>query len=177
MGRIEKDIPQRGIWREHILTFVCVGSQKYRFDRLIKAVDELASKNVLDDVFIQTGHSSYIPAYCKSEKFICHNEFNEYMQKADLIITHGGTGVIVTASKLGKQIIAVPRKAEYKEHIDDHQFQIVDAFYEKEYIRKVVEMNELGKAVLELKKNPIKIFYDRTGNIPEIINEFIIKNI
>ena len=43
--------------------FITLGSQKFQFNRLLKAVDELCEKGTIDaeDVFAQIGYSDYIP--------------------------------------------------------------------------------------------------------------------
>ena len=50
------------------------------------------------------------------------------MEKANIVITHGGTGAIIGAVKKGKKVIAVPRLAKYGEHVDDHQLQLIKQF-------------------------------------------------
>ena len=55
-------------------------------------------------------------------------KLKELIEKADLIITHGGVGSIVTALKMHKKVIAVPRLSGFYEHVNDHQIQIVDTF-------------------------------------------------
>ena len=50
------------------------------------------------------------------------------MEKANIVITHGGTGAIIGAVKKGKKVIAVPRLAKYGEHVDDHQLQLIKKF-------------------------------------------------
>lgn len=43
--------------------FITLGSQKFQFNRLLKAVDELCEKGTVDaeDVFAQIGYSDYLP--------------------------------------------------------------------------------------------------------------------
>lgn len=62
--------------------------------------------------------------------FIVENldEFSNEMEKANIVITHGGTGAIIGAVKKGKKVIAVPRRAKYGEHVDDHQLQLIKQF-------------------------------------------------
>lgn len=77
------------------------------------------------------------------------------------------------SAKKGKKVIAVPRRAKYGEHADDHQFQIVDFLYENGYVYKVVEMSELKKAIEEaMGSAPLKAFTS-TGHIIDIIEDFI----
>ena len=44
------------------MVFITLGSQKFQFNRLLRAVDELIEKKVIqEDVFAQTGYSDYEP--------------------------------------------------------------------------------------------------------------------
>ena len=107
--------------------FITLGSQKFQFNRLLKAVDELCEKGTLDaeDVFAQIGYSDYLPKNFNYKKFLDRDEFSKEMSKAEIVITHGGTGAIIGAVKKGKKVIAVPRRAKYGEHVDDHQLQFL----------------------------------------------------
>ncbi|MCI2239888.1 hypothetical protein MO973_36985 [Paenibacillus sp. TRM 82003] len=51
-------------------------------------------------------------------------ELGAAMREADLVVAHAGTGVALEALQAGKLPILVPRRAEFAEHIDDHQEQI-----------------------------------------------------
>ena len=47
------------------MIFVTVGTHEQPFDRLVKAIDELKRDQLItDDIFIQTGYSTYSPKYC-----------------------------------------------------------------------------------------------------------------
>ena len=67
-------------------------------------------------------------------KFISNEDMGKLVQKADIIICHAGVGTIFDGLHLGKKIIAVPRYAKYKEHVDDHQLEICDALENEKYI-------------------------------------------
>ena len=71
--------------------------------------------------------------------FISYQEMDQLIDKADLIITHGGTGSIITPLKKGKKVIACSRLSRYKEHVDSHQEQLVKTFAQEGYILKLNE--------------------------------------
>ena len=52
----------------------------------------------------------------------------------NILITHGGVGSIISGLKKDKKVIAVPRLEKYKEHVNDHQLQIIENFNNKKYI-------------------------------------------
>ena len=51
--------------------FITLGSQKFQFNRLLKAIDELCEKGTVDaeDVFAQIGYSDYLPKNFSNKSF------------------------------------------------------------------------------------------------------------
>ena len=178
MGIIARSISRCSIRGEHILIFVCVGSRGYQFNRLLVAVDKLVGNGELvDRVFAQIGSSSYLPQHYEYRRYLSADEFRQYQMEADLIITHGGTGAIIGALKLGKQVIAFPRLARYGEHTDDHQLQVSTVLAEAGYLKCVVDENDLLPTILQLKKEPIQLKYSRESMVQETIMRFIQKQV
>ena len=156
------------------MIFVCVGSREYQFDRLIRKLDELIEQgSITETVFAQIGQSSYIPKFYDYERFMDVEKFKEYQRKADLIISHGGTGALIGALKLGKQVIAVPRLAKYGEHTDDHQTQVAGVLAEEGHLRCVLDMERLGEIIHLSRVSPIEKRYDKPSRILNIINDFL----
>ena len=152
------------------MIFVCVGSRDYQFNRLLKALDELVAEGkIKDEIVAQTGLSEYEPRNYTWYRYLDRDVFKDYQQKADLIISHGGTGALVGALKLGKQVIAVPRLAQYGEHIDDHQTQVCGALADEGYLRQVLDMQELGAVIEQCKQDPIIKKYDKPSNVLPMI--------
>jgi UDP-N-acetylglucosamine transferase subunit ALG13 len=159
------------------LIFVCVGSRKSQFNRLIEEVDKLVGKGTIrEEVIAQIGVSDYMPKNLTYYRFLSQNDFELYQNKADLIISHAGTGAIIGALKNGKKVIAVPRLYRYGEHIDDHQTQISGVLAAEGYLREVIDMDKLGETILEAIEHPITKKYNRPSNIISLIEAFIDKN-
>ena len=113
------------------MIFVTVGSQKFPFDRLIRQVDRMAEdRTITGEVVVQTGHSGYVPRFCRGRAFYDREEFGALLERCDILITHGGAGTMIDAIRRGKKIIAVPRLARYGEHVDDHQMELTQRFHE-----------------------------------------------
>lgn len=156
------------------MIFVCLGSQTHQFNRLLIKLDQLLkAKRIEELVFAQIGNSTYFPKNYEYTKFLPPDNFDDYLNRARLIITHGGTGTIVKALKADKQVIAVARRAQYGEHVDDHQLQIVDEFALNEYIKKVENMDDLYTCIMSTYTNPNKRKYSGGGKIIKIIDDFI----
>ncbi len=152
------------------MIFVTLGSQKFQFDRLLQAVDELKTD---EEIFAQIGYSNYEPQNYEYKKFLDRDEFENVMDKADIVITHGGTGAIIGAVKKGKKVIAVPRLKKYGEHVDDHQLQLVGQFKELNLIYACDEGMELEKALKIVKINDYKTYESNTQTIIKSLEDFI----
>jgi len=156
------------------LIFVCVGSRKFQFNRLIKKIDELVGEGFIkEEVFAQTAATTYIPKYFESKPYLSSDEFRRYQNWADLIITHGGTGAMLGALKLEKQVIAVPRLFKYGEHSDDHQTQVAGVLEKQGYLRCVLNVDDLLETINDLKKMPIVKKYTKPSHVVSIIEQFI----
>lgn len=156
------------------MIFVTVGSQKFQFNRLLEEIDRLIEKKIITEkVFAQIGVSTYKPKNYEYVDFMSQQEFQNYMEEANTIITHGGTGVIVNAVKKGKKVIAIPRLVQYKEHVDDHQVQLINEFKELKFIEPVYEINELKNAIKISKNKKYNQYISNTDKIIDEIEKFI----
>lgn len=111
------------------MVFVTVGTQNFNFTRLLNAVEEAVKKDVIrEKVIAQIGHNKFDSEYFTCIPFLKKEEFNKHISRARFVISHGGTGSLISALKLEKKIIVAPRLARYDEHIDDHQLEIIEVF-------------------------------------------------
>lgn len=157
--------------------FITLGSQKFQFNRLLKAVDELCERGTLDaeDVFAQIGYSNYIPQKYNYKTFLDRDEFSNEMEKADIVITHGGTGAIIGAVKRGKKVIAVPRLAKYGEHVDDHQLQLIKQFDDLNLICPCRDTKELETALDTVQRTKYNSYKSNTLNIISSIEDYLME--
>jgi UDP-N-acetylglucosamine transferase subunit ALG13 len=160
--------------REENMIFITLGSQKFQFNRLIQTVDELVEKGIIkDDVFAQTGYSDYQPKNYPFKPFLDRDEFAEWESKADIVITHGGTGAIIGAVKKGKKVIAVPRLAKYGEHVDDHQLQLIEQFKNQNLICGVSDCAEISSALEYIYVHQFDKYHSNTQKYLESIESFL----
>lgn len=159
------------------MILVLLGTQNNSFHRLLEKMDELIEKKVIDEkVLVQSGYTKYESKNMRVFDLIPQEELDRYQEQADLIITHGGVGSIISSIKKEKKVIAVPRLHKYQEHVNDHQKQIVEAFDRKGYIIGVNSVKELEKAILKA-QDFIPLKYDEEGRnnskMLKIIENFI----
>ena len=106
------------------MIFVTVGTHEQPFDRLVRAVDELVAGGVItEEVFIQTGYSTYEPKHCAFSKMLPFGEMVRKVAEARIVITHGGPSSFIMPLQVGKTPVVVPRQARFGEHVNDHQLE------------------------------------------------------
>lgn len=154
------------------MIFVTVGTHEQPFDRLIKTVDELKSDGTLtEDVIIQTGYCNYVPKFCTYQKFFSYNEMIQMVEKARVVITHGGPSSFIMPLQMGKIPIVVPRQKKYNEHVNDHQVDFCEKIEAlKGNIIVIRNMEELGR-IIETYSVIIEKMDNSITNNTELFNE------
>ncbi len=156
------------------MIFITVGSQKFQFNRLLQRIDELIESRVItDNVFAQIGYSDYFPKNYEYKQFLNRDEFGQLIDNCDMVITHGGTGVIINAVKKGKKVIAVPRLAKFGEHVDDHQLQLLDQFSEMSLIEACYDLEELENSYKQALNGNYREYRSNTQTIIDDIEKYL----
>lgn len=153
------------------MIFVTLGTQDKQFVRLIEAVNKI---NTDEQIVAQVGSTNCsklkLRDNIKIYDYLSDNEFDKYMNNARIIITHAGVGTIIKGLKLNKTMIVAARLKKYKEHVNDHQLQILDNFSKEGYIIPLHNFEDLPK-LIEMKfipkefKSNNKNFNDKLENI------------
>ena len=107
------------------MILVTLGTQKQSFKRLLEKIE---NSKVEGEIIVQAGYTEFNSKKMKIIDFINYAEMEKLVDKADLIITHGGTGSILGPLKKNKKVIACARLAKYGEHVDNHQEELVSIF-------------------------------------------------
>ncbi|HLA98983.1 MAG TPA: glycosyltransferase [Anaerolineales bacterium] len=108
------------------MILVTVGTHNQGFERLVRAVDELAGE--LDErMVIQYGASTYLPQQAEGFQWTTSEEMERLTSQARVVVSHAAAGAIILALRLGKPLVVVPRLKVYREHFDDHQAQLAAA--------------------------------------------------
>ncbi|MDY5874161.1 MAG: PssE/Cps14G family polysaccharide biosynthesis glycosyltransferase [Bacilli bacterium] len=158
------------------MILVTLGTQDKNFVRLLEKIDQLINNGLIKDkVIVQAGFTKYNSENMEIFDLIPQDEFNDLMNKADIIITHGGVGNIISALEKNKKVIAVPRLAKYGEHINDHQTQIIAKFNALGYIIGLQDVDELDDAVKQIKKFKPKKFVHDNSKMLNLVSELIDK--
>lgn len=156
------------------MIFVILGTQKFQLNRLLKAVDkEIEKGSINEEVIVQSGSSDYEAEHFEIQGFINKDQFDDYISKADIIITHSGVGSIITTLKYKKPVIVYPRLKKYGEHVDDHQLDIATAFEKKGLVLCCRENDDLGEIINKCRITGFNQYVSNREKIINIINDFI----
>ncbi len=152
------------------MIFVILGTQDKKFNRLIQMILKL---DIDEEIVIQSGCSDVFSDKVKYFKYLDKDSFDDYIKKADLIITHGGVGSIMSALSYRKKVIAVPRLKKYQEHQNDHQLDIVDNFYLRNYIFKCNEEDDLKLLITKIKTHQFENFNSNNDHFVSKLNNYL----
>ncbi len=156
------------------MILVLLGTQNNSFIRLLDEIENLIEKNIVTgEVIVQSGYTKKETSRLKMIDFMPNTELEKLIVEAEYIITHGGVGSIIGSITKGKKVIAVPRKHKYKEHVNDHQLEIVEVFNNKEYIIGINEIEELENAIKRIETFKPKTYEQNNKKMLKTIEEFI----
>lgn len=159
------------------MILVLLGTQNNSFIRLLKAIQKnIDNKVIKDNVVVQAGFTKFESKDMKIFKMIDKNKFSKLQDEADLIITHGGVGSIISSLEKGKKVIVVPRLKKYNEHVNNHQIQIARKFEQQGYVKCVINMKNLGKIIESIKDFQPKQYKKSESNVISIIENYIDNN-
>ncbi len=157
------------------MILVILGTQDKKFIRLLEEIDNLIERKVIKEkVIVQAGYSSsYKSNNMEILNLISKIDFENLIKTANLIITHGGVGSILTGLKYNKKIIAVPRLKKYREHVNDHQLQIVNNFSKEGYIIGVDDVKDIEEALSKVKDFKPKKYKSNKDNVLKLMEKLI----
>lgn len=145
------------------MVFVTVGTQDKQFKRLLEEVERLIKNGkITDTVVAQIGNTKFKTdldsKFMHLIEFTTQREMEALIQNAEFIITHGGVATIIEGLNMNKKVIAVPRLKKYKEHVNDHQLQIVENFNDSGYIIGTKGVEEIEDALEKVENFVPKIY-------------------
>lgn len=153
------------------MILVTLGTQDQKFYRLLDAIEK---SNIKDKIIVQAGGSAdYKSNKMEIFKFIDMDKMKQLIKEADIIITHGGTGSIITPLEMGKKVIACPRLSKYKEHINDHQKEVTSVLKEEGCILEFNDGDNLDDLLNEIKSFKPKKYISNTDKFIKNLKELI----
>lgn len=84
------------------------------------------------EVVWQTGDTNTDGLDIRARKLIAPELLQAEMRRADLVVCQAGVGSALAVLALGRRPVLLPRRAEFGEHVDDHQVQIAVELSDRE---------------------------------------------
>jgi len=150
--------------------FATVGTTELPFDRLVKAVDDLA-RDTEEMVVIQIGHSIREPQYAQWFRFATPARMQELIAQADVVVAHGGFGIISDCLRAGKRIVACPRRAALGEAVNP-QDELVTYLAEQGLLTALDDVADLANAIKQARIAPPPV-WPFESRVPELIACFV----
>lgn len=127
------------------MIFLTVGTQ-LPFLRLVEAVEDWAKQHPEEEVIAQLGDAT------KSPRMACHRvldpgDFRDLCVKADLIVSHAGTGSFLMAHEVNTPLLVMPRRAALGEHRNDHQMATAAHFEGRPGVHVVYEADAIAPSI------------------------------
>lgn len=159
----------------NIKLFVPLGTQKFPFGRIITALNELVRQGKYSSEAIVMQSALY-PVKPEFTHFglIPHEEFNRYMQEAEVVVTHSGVNSIISCMELGKPLVVCPRLHEYGEHVDNHQLEIAKLMHEKYDVLTCMDMQDLPTLIEKAKTHQYKQWVSHRDELIRAISGLIV---
>ncbi|ENM3897635.1 hypothetical protein VCSRO82_2554 [Vibrio cholerae] len=117
------------------------------FDELIATIDHLFEGDSSVNIIAQVSSSSnYISKNFKT--FTFSDDFQSYVDAADLIVTHAGAGSVYSMLENGKKLVVVPNLTR----ADNHQLELAKYVQDNNFAVSCFNLAEI-KNCIELAKN------------------------
>lgn len=128
------------------MIFCTVGNDSHRFARFEELVDNLSTNLPQTEAIIfQHGYSTpVIKKNITNYRFIDPSTFKKYLEQASSVYSHGGAGTLLRCAELQIVPYVLSRHKKYGEHINDHQKEIVNQFYEMGLIFDLSKNSQRG---------------------------------
>lgn len=128
------------------MILVTVGTHTMPFDRLLAALDDPAVVAAAgsQELVVQSGTSAHVCSRARQFAYCPGSELDRLLDRAGLVISHGGIGTLLPALRRGKRVIAFPRLARFGEHHSDHQLEVCAELARQEVLLTSTDTRDLA---------------------------------
>lgn len=156
------------------MIFVSVGTFRNGFDALVETADAVC-RDFGFEAFAQIGHSRMAPRHMDWVRFMSIEEMGRRLAAADLVICHGGIGIVGDAMRAERPIIVVPRTGRTGPvHPANDQSTLVSRLAERHPIRACSDLGALAGIVTETREHlRPPVHYDLRCNVPDLVRRYL----
>lgn len=134
---------------QHPQVAVLLGTDHHPYDRLVEWAATLAAEDG-QRWFVQHGFTTWPeerPANLSGSSILGVRELSDLLTHADVVVTHGGPGLIMEARAAGHVPIVAPRDPALGEHVDGHQIDFTARLAGEGTIQLVRSLDDLRATV------------------------------
>jgi UDP-N-acetylglucosamine transferase subunit ALG13 len=152
------------------VVFVTVGTDYHRFDRLMGWLETWQpGRSGLARLVVQHG-SSRLPVGAEGFSMSSRDEVLEHIRRSDVVVTQGGPGGIMDSRYSGILPIAVPRRPDLEEVVDDHQIRFCRHLARQGLIKIAEKESELHAHLDSALRDPAQLRIDAdTSHVAETV--------
>jgi UDP-N-acetylglucosamine transferase subunit ALG13 len=136
------------------------------FDALLRAMDELSSR-LSEKTIMQIGRGRYIPEHCEYFRFA--PSLQPYYERASLVVSHGGLGIVTEVLRVGRPLVAV----EDPDQPDRHQREILGIWEQEGHLIWCKDLRMLPESIAQAKHRHASTYVPPECLIHEIVAEFL----
>jgi UDP-N-acetylglucosamine transferase subunit ALG13 len=119
----------------------------FPFDRLVRAIDEIAPFFAGEEFVAQIGDSKYRPKNMSHWPMLSMKALAGNISNSRLVVAHAGMGSVITALGAQKPIVLLPRRQKLGEHTTDHQVATAKWLAEKKGVHVAMCESELKRTI------------------------------
>ena len=146
------------------MILVAVGTTD--FDALLRTMDELSS-SLPENMIMQIGRGQYTPKHCEYFRFA--PSLSPYYERASLVVSHGGLGIVTEVMTHRLPLVSVEDPAQP----DRHQRQILGVWEQEGHLIWCKDLEELPQAIDRAMTQRFEPYVPPETQIHTIITEFL----
>lgn len=152
------------------MIYITVGTYPYGFNRLLRVLDGV-SQEIESRFVAQISGGQYLPENIEYKRYFEESKHFELINHSNLVIAHGGFGIIGDCLRLRKRLIVVPRHP--KEGPND-QRPVAIRLAEMYGFEICMDDTKLSAQVTKcLSNSNSTVDYNLDCNISELISDFL----
>jgi UDP-N-acetylglucosamine--N-acetylmuramyl-(pentapeptide) pyrophosphoryl-undecaprenol N-acetylglucosamine transferase len=137
-------------------TFIAVGTHAEPYARLLAIARRGVEEGLLPrPVRAQVGPAEWSADGAQVTPHMGRQELEDAVRSAEVVVCHGGAGIISSALAAARRPIVVPRRASLGEHVDDHQYQLTRKLADWGLVVAVEE--RVTAADIEAARRPVEV--------------------
>lgn len=156
------------------MIFATVGTQ-LPFDRMVNVFDNWVKKQGVKGCFSQICKGGTPTQHMQCAEMLTASQFAKKIADCKVILGHAGIGTVLTALRVQKPIIMMPRQSVYGEHRNDHQVATAKEFMRRAGMHVAWNEAELEKLLNQYQSlsSGIEIYNDADPHLLSAVSGFI----